>query len=154
MMSPRKGLLLLLPITNAFVSPKVTTDVAYNGVIGLEVAPKRFKIIGNIGKRSPMIALKSSVFAPEAEAPSAANGADTTPQLLAAIWKALNYAIHKMDKGEQIVLEFPNIDFSEPGYLNCVINHFNSCKDVCYNFGKYHIYIYLSSIGLEFKLSF
>ena len=59
----------------------------------------------------------------------------TTAALLADIWRMINHAIHSLEKGEEISMIYPNLDLTKPGYLNCIINHLNACKDVCYNFG-------------------
>lgn len=63
---------------------------------------------------------------------------ETTAGLLADIWRMVNTAIYELNKNEELSTVYPNLqeDFAQkPGYLNCIINHLNTCKDVCYNFG-------------------
>lgn len=60
---------------------------------------------------------------------------ESTPQLLASIWNMINVAIHDLDRNEQLSTIYPKLDLKKPGYLNCIVNHLNACKDVCYNFG-------------------
>lgn len=61
--------------------------------------------------------------------------AKTTPQLLAALWSMIAQG-SSMVKGESMTVRFPEMksQFS-PSYLNRLMGHLDSCKDVCDYFG-------------------
>jgi hypothetical protein len=72
----------------------------------------------------------------------------TTPQLLSALWFMIAQG-SGMVKGESSTLIFPQMqDKFSPSYLNCLMGHLDSCKDVCDSFGtKTVLYPYKDKRG-------
>lgn len=64
------------------------------------------------------------------------DAASTTPQLLSGIWFMISQG-NSMVKGESSTVMFPQMEsfFHNPSYLNRLMGHLDSCKDVCDNFG-------------------
>mmetsp|Transcript_11492 Transcript_11492/g.17224 ORF Transcript_11492/g.17224 Transcript_11492/m.17224 type:complete len:609 (-) Transcript_11492:90-1916(-) len=63
--------------------------------------------------------------------------AQTTPQLMRALWQLAADASKNMQKGDSATVLFPGMEqkLSNPKFLNKLMGHFDACKDVCDNFG-------------------
>eukprot|EP00559_Dactyliosolen_fragilissimus_P002274 CAMPEP_0184859456 /NCGR_PEP_ID=MMETSP0580-20130426/4456_1 /TAXON_ID=1118495 /ORGANISM="Dactyliosolen fragilissimus" /LENGTH=696 /DNA_ID=CAMNT_0027356095 /DNA_START=74 /DNA_END=2164 /DNA_ORIENTATION=- len=85
--------------------------------------------------RSQKTHLASSASEGEEWYPS--DPADTTPQLLSALWFLISDGCSRLGKGETNTVLFPNMEkeLSDPIFLEKLMGHLDMCKDCCDDFG-------------------
>lgn len=142
------ALVLLLPsCTYSFTSPSISKSRTLLSGTDRNISRGNGWKSTNI-RRPFKCSVRSKTFSIGVAAPEAStldggiggqesNDASTTPELLVALWEMITYAESSMGKNEQKTILFPNMQdkLSNQTFLQRLVNHLDTCKDVCDEFG-------------------
>lgn len=142
------ALVLLLPsCTYSFTSPSISKSRTLLSGTDRNISRGNGWTSRNI-RRPFKCSVRSKTFSIGVAAPEAStldggiggqesNDASTIPELLVALWEMITYAESSMGKSEQKTILFPNMQdkLSNQTFLQRLMNHLDTCKDVCDEFG-------------------
>jgi hypothetical protein len=141
--------LLLLSASHAFLSSQATfriqkskaflskthvdtaRSLSTNTAFGTSVVTSR---------RHPLVALQQQQSSPSDDNDDDEwhphDPAETTPQLLAALWFMIAHG-NSLVKGETMTVIFPELSsqINSPAFMDRVMGHLDTCKDICDSFG-------------------